>query len=452
MDSQRIKALINPIFSSNGDMDSQNKSLEDNIHDSSRNGFTRCIGGITASTDLYQSFSSSPTRVSVLSQSGSLANPHLSSDIVSKETNNTCNRFDASDGSLIGHQFGHQLSAKSMDEMKASKTRSQRVKSFGKYLRRKAVKVIKFFNCFKGSKKEKNDPNFNIKESEDQIMTEPKASDQSLNKPVMTEPIVSITKSLDDKNIESSEQSSQLSQDMSPNNLLEESKEDNEKEDNNKISIVDNTSVITNVPKICDNPISYLSHKLPQDLRLKAKPFLPELEDNGIHLGKYINCGGIGYVVKGNHFTNGDKPLAVKIYDRQVFQGITEFVDEMDLMIELKHKNIIGLDYVINNEDIRFLVMPFARTDLMHYIRTIATIENQLMSESEIRNFFTQILCGVQYMHEKGFAHRDLKPENILICGDIQSPVLKISDFDFTTKAVDENGDLISSNRSCGKY
>ena len=55
-------------------------------------------------------------------------------------------------------------------------------------------------------------------------------------------------------------------------------------------------------------------------------------------------------------------------------------------------------------------------------------------------------------MHEKGFAHRDLKPENILICGNTQSPVLKISDFDFTTKAVDENVELIPSDTNCGKY
>ena len=50
------------------------------------------------------------------------------------------------------------------------------------------------------------------------------------------------------------------------------------------------------------------------------------------------------------------------------------------------------------------------------------------------------------------FAHRDLKPENILICGEIESPVLKITDFHFTTKAMDENRDLIPRDTNCGKY
>lgn len=37
------------------------------------------------------------------------------------------------------------------------------------------------------------------------------------------------------------------------------------------------------------------------------------------------------------------------------------------------------------------------------------------LQEHEARNFFLQILAGIEYCHNNLVAHRDLKPENILI-------------------------------------
>ena len=48
--------------------------------------------------------------------------------------------------------------------------------------------------------------------------------------------------------------------------------------------------------------------------------------------------------------------------------------------------------------------------------------------------WFRQILEGVQYMHDKGYAHLDLKHDNILLDSNLN---IKISDFGFTTKMRD---------------
>lgn len=48
------------------------------------------------------------------------------------------------------------------------------------------------------------------------------------------------------------------------------------------------------------------------------------------------------------------------------------------------------------------------------------------MNEADARFYFTEILYGLQYLHEKGIVYRDLKPENLLIGEDGH---IKIADF-----------------------
>lgn len=50
----------------------------------------------------------------------------------------------------------------------------------------------------------------------------------------------------------------------------------------------------------------------------------------------------------------------------------------------------------------------------------------QKFPESFARYFFRQIITGIEYLHNSGFAHRDLKMENVLIGADRK---VKIADF-----------------------
>jgi serine/threonine protein kinase len=97
--------------------------------------------------------------------------------------------------------------------------------------------------------------------------------------------------------------------------------------------------------------------------------------------------------------------------------------------------------HLVTETDVLFLVMPLAETDLF-----LEIYDNGAVSEQKGRDLIKQILSGLKYMHEKGFAHRDVKLENILIVGQ----KLKICDFDLTIKCVDENGKPIENKERRG--
>jgi len=51
-------------------------------------------------------------------------------------------------------------------------------------------------------------------------------------------------------------------------------------------------------------------------------------------------------------------------------------------------------------------------------------------SEPVARYYFSQLLDGLEYMHNKGMSHRDMKPDNVLFDSEF---VLKIADFGFAS-------------------
>lgn len=50
------------------------------------------------------------------------------------------------------------------------------------------------------------------------------------------------------------------------------------------------------------------------------------------------------------------------------------------------------------------------------------------LSEEEARNYFTQLMKAIQYMHSMNIVHRDIKPENLLFLKP-GSNHLKLIDF-----------------------
>jgi len=96
---------------------------------------------------------------------------------------------------------------------------------------------------------------------------------------------------------------------------------------------------------------------------------------------------------------------------------------ERDVLLQVDNKNIIKLHHALEDEQHMYFFMDYkAGGDMFSYLNKMGRLP-----EAKARNFFKQLLEGVEYLHNKGIAHRDLKLENILL--DENQTNLSIIDF-----------------------
>ncbi|EPY30101.1 serine/threonine kinase [Angomonas deanei] len=99
-----------------------------------------------------------------------------------------------------------------------------------------------------------------------------------------------------------------------------------------------------------------------------------------------------------------------------------QMLREVAIMNTLRHPNVVLLNEVLQSSNHYYLVLELVTGgELFDKI-----LEAKRFDESTARGYFHQLIAGLFFCHEHGFAHRDLKPENLLLDS---KGVLKISDF-----------------------
>jgi len=124
------------------------------------------------------------------------------------------------------------------------------------------------------------------------------------------------------------------------------------------------------------------------------------------------------------------KKLAMKVINKtQVSpECLLRAEQEVSLMKELNHSNIIKLYATYETKKFKCLFMEFAAGgDLFEaFYGTDLNPSQTVMRESAARRIFAQCIRGLDYCHSKGIAHRDIKPENIFLDKHFN---VKIGDF-----------------------
>eukprot|EP00605_Chrysophyceae_sp_TOSAG23-4_P000508 GSChrysophyteH1.ASY1.ANO1.570.1 assembled CDS len=161
-------------------------------------------------------------------------------------------------------------------------------------------------------------------------------------------------------------------------------------------------------------------------------------KDGAIYeLGNYLGGGASGSVYQAvdthNSPTEDDeKTVAVKILNPYLgwLQTRQSVCREMLNMKKIgMHENIVALHEVMeliqDSKSTLFLVLELVTGGELFDRMKISSAS----ADSFARRYFTQLLSGIDYCHEKGVAHRDLKPENLLLSNSSEDALLKIGDF-----------------------
>ena len=101
--------------------------------------------------------------------------------------------------------------------------------------------------------------------------------------------------------------------------------------------------------------------------------------------------------------------------------------NEVEIMRNLDHENVIKLYEVFETEKSIYLIMDIVQGKPLQELLKKASFKD---NEARIKNIISSLLEGLAYLASKGVMHRDLKPDNILLD---KSDKVKIVDFGLAT-------------------
>jgi serine/threonine protein kinase len=153
-------------------------------------------------------------------------------------------------------------------------------------------------------------------------------------------------------------------------------------------------------------------------------------EDLGnYHILEEVGRGGMATVFRAVDL-DSDQEVAIKILSPYVAQEPkfkARFEQEINVLLNLQHPNIVPvLDYG-EIDEYSYIVMPFLTSGTLSQRLTQGPLP--LKAAAEVINQMSQAL---DYAHARGVVHRDLKPSNIMISDDGQA---LLTDFGFARVA-----------------
>ena len=131
-------------------------------------------------------------------------------------------------------------------------------------------------------------------------------------------------------------------------------------------------------------------------------------------IGKGASCKV--YLAKKKY---SDKLFAVKKYSKEITNALklrNHIRDEINILGNLKHENIINMEKLILINDNYYIIMEYANGGtLSECFKEYYNKRKKSFSEEIVQYIMKQIVAALIYIHDKNIIHRDLKLENIMV-------------------------------------
>lgn len=134
------------------------------------------------------------------------------------------------------------------------------------------------------------------------------------------------------------------------------------------------------------------------------------LGENEFEIIQQIGAGSYGKVYKAiDHQRQREVAIKCMLLDSERYGLLCVVVREINLLLDLKHPNIVHLHDIIRRDQEIFLVLEYMDTDLYRYLLRHPRPLKQL----QVKVYFYQLLNGLEYCHR----HQSLF---ILICQQLE--------------------------------
>mmetsp|Transcript_22324 Transcript_22324/g.25383 ORF Transcript_22324/g.25383 Transcript_22324/m.25383 type:complete len:412 (-) Transcript_22324:1774-3009(-) len=161
-------------------------------------------------------------------------------------------------------------------------------------------------------------------------------------------------------------------------------------------------------------------------------PFGKTVEEvyDGVHDGPVLGTGLAGKIRKIKHKETSEY-FALKCLQlsklKQSPEAAQQLFDEIQIMCELEHPNIIRLQEVYESEDDIYLVEELCTGGEL--FDKLDEQPDYHYTEEKCADLIAKMLKALNYLHSQGIVHRDLKLENFLFSDQTEESNLKMIDF-----------------------
>ncbi|KAJ9156561.1 Cell division control protein [Pleurostoma richardsiae] len=154
----------------------------------------------------------------------------------------------------------------------------------------------------------------------------------------------------------------------------------------------------------------------------------PGLKD--YRLGDCIGKGAFGSVYKAFNWGTGEAVAVKQIKLADLPKSELRMIEaEIDLLKNLHHDNIVKYLGFVKSADCLNIILEYCENGSLHSIcKTYGKFPENLVGV-----YMTQVLQGLQYLHDQGVIHRDIKGANILTT---KNGTVKLADFGVSTSTL----------------